>query len=398
MASRETESQKFHKKKRASKFVFFVVLVFFISGISSVLVDKYFFPWLATRNWLQNSKFFKKGMENVMVINKTEQVTVSESQTISGFTERSASSVVEIVSRQKGSKTFSLSQNQSVSGIVVTADGLVMSYNNKFFDGKDSEYKAYLQDGKSFDATLVIKDSFSNLVLLKLDGAENLPVVEFISPEDIRVGMKTAVVSRSGFNSEISLRLGIASEWAKAYSISGPLAISEKLQGTLLFDSDTENPGNENITGGAVVDYNGNVIGILGEKKDDSVAKFFVITSNHLQYVIDQYVGKGKIERAALGVYFVSLSKETAYLAGNGFDRGALIYSPSAQQGLAVISGSAAEKAGLKIMDIILSVNGEEVNPDQNLPFLISKYKPGDKVELKIMRDGKELAISVILG
>lgn len=398
MKNIEFKPQKKSRKSKAVKIVFFVLIIFVVSGISSILADKYLFPWLATRSWLQNQKFFKKGMEDVMVINKTEQVIVSESQTVSGFTEKSASSVVEIVARQKGAKSSAVGQIQSASGVIVAADGLIMGYNGNFFDGKDSEYKVFTQDGKSFDATVTARDAFSDIVLLKLAGAENLPVAEFISPDDIRVGMKTAVVSRSGFNSEISLRLGIASEWAKADSIAGPLASSEKLQGVLLFDPSAKDNSGGNISGAAAVDYNGNVIGILGEKKEDSTKKFFIVPVNHLQYVIDQYFGKGKIERASLGVYYVPLTKETAYFTENGIDRGALVYSPSGQQGLAVIAGSAADKAGIRIGDIILNINGEEVNPDQNLAYLISKYKPNDKIDLKISRDGEEMNISVTLG
>ena len=70
-----------------------------------------------------------------------------------------------------------------------------------------------------------------------------LPVAEFIAPEDIKTGMKTAVIGRSGFNAEISLLLGITSEWAKSYSLSGPLASSEKLQGVLF--ADFSGAGNE---------------------------------------------------------------------------------------------------------------------------------------------------------
>jgi len=98
-----------------------------------------------------------------------------------------------------------------------------------------------------------------------------------------------------------------------------------------------------------------------------------------------------------LGVYYAPLSKETAYLAGNDFDRGALVFSPSGQQGLAVLSGSPADKAGIKIGDIVLSVNNQEVNPDQNLAFLISQYKPGDTASLKINRGGKDMEIKVVL-
>lgn len=396
----ETESTKEKSKKsKATRLVFFVVLVFVISGISSVISDKFIFPWLATRDRFENRAFFKQAMDNVTVINKTEQVTVSENRDISGYIQKSASSVVEIVSKQKGSKNSVFADSQSVSGIIVASDGLVASYGDKFFSGKDTEYEVFSQDGKSYGAKIAATDPFSNIVLLKLGGAENLPVAQFIAPEDIKTGMKMAVVGRSGFNAEISLRLGITSELAKLYSVSGPLASSEKLQGVLFADfSGLENAVDQFLTGGAAVDQNGNMVGILGEKKENAGEKFFVVPVNHLQHVIDEFLGKGKIDRASLGVYYTALSKETAYFAGNNFDRGALVFSPSGQQGLAVIAGGAADKAGIKMGDIILSANGEEVNPDQNLAYLISKYHPEDTVNLKINRDGKEMEVKVVLS
>jgi len=382
-------------KSKIIKLIFFVVLIFVVSGISSVLVDKYFFPWIATSNSLSKYKFFKKGMENVMVINKTEQVTVSENQDISGYISKSSSSVVEIT---VSGKTNQDQLGQSVSGVVVSADGLVASYGDKFFGSKDVAYKIFVQDGKSFDAKVVLNDSFSNLVLLKIDGAENFPVAEFIAPEDIKVGIKTVVIGRSGFNAEISLRLGLVSEWAKSYSLFGPLASSEKLQGVLFIDpSSAGNEWSGNMKGGAAVDYNGNVIGIAGERKENNGSKFFIVPVNHLQYVIDQYLREGSVKRANLGVYYIALSRETAHLAGNNFDRGALVFTPGGQQGLAVIVGSSADKAGIKVGDIILDVDEDEVNPDQNLAYLISKYHPGDAVTLKLVRDGKEMEVKAAL-
>ena len=385
-----------NNKSKTVKIIFFVVLIFIISGISSVLVDKYFFPWLATNGTLSKYKFFKKGMEDVMVINKTEQVTVSENQDISGYISKSSSSVVEITAF---GKTTQDQAGQSVSGVVVSADGLIASYDgDKFFGAKDATFKIFTQDGKSFDAKVVLNDSFSNLVLLKIEGAENFPVAEFIAPEDIKVGMKTAVVGRSGFNAEISLGLGLTSEWAKSYSLSGNLASSEKLQGVLFIDpSSAGNEWSGNMKGGAAVDHNGNVIGILGERKENSGSKFFIVPVNHLRYVIDQYLREGFVKRANLGVYYIALSRETAYLTGNSFDKGALVFTPGGQQGLAVIVGSPADKAGIKVGDVILSVNGDEVNPDQNLAYLISKYHPGDTISLKIVRDGKDMDASVTL-
>lgn len=396
MVSGDLNNEKKSKKSKALRLVFFVILIFVISGISSLLADKYVFPWLAARKGFEKSALFKKAMENVTVINKTEQMTVNESRDISGYTEKSASSVVEIVSKQKKS-AFS-GAVPSESGIIVTADGLVASYNNNFFDGKDAQYQVFSADGKSYTAQIVANDPFSNILLLKLDNAQNLPVAEFIAPEDIKAGMKMALVGRSGFNAEISLRTGITSEWAKSFSVAGPFASSEKLQGVLLVDLGSASQWDGTLAGGAAVDQNGNVIGIYGQRKDDSnVFSSFIVPVNHLRYVTDQYVGKGNIQRASLGVYYVALSKETAYLAGNNLDRGALIFTPSGQQGLAVISGSAADKAGIKIGDVILSVNGEDINPDQNLAYLISKYKPGDTAKLHISRSGQEMDIDAAL-
>jgi len=386
------------KKAKITRLVFFVVLIFIFSGISSIFSEKYIFPWLATQEWFRKQSFFKKAMDNVTVINKTEQLTVNENQDISGYTQKSASSVVEIVARQKGDKSIVSASGQSASGVVVTSDGLVASYGDKFFSGTGAEYEVFLQDGKSYGATVAAADPFSNIVLLKLDKAENLPVAEFIAPEDIKTGMKTAVVGRSGFNAEMSLLLGITSEWAKSYSLSGPLASSEKLQGALFADfSGAASANIKALSGGVAVDQNGNMIGILGENKEDAGTKMFIIPVNHLQYVIDQYLEKGKIERAVLGVYYVALSKENAYLARNSFDHGALVYSPSGQQGLAVLAGSAADQAGIKVGDIVLSVNGEEVDPDQNLAYLISQHKAGDEVKLHISRGSEEMDVAVVL-
>jgi len=398
MAEKESKKEKSRISKIA-KLVFFVVFIFFISGISSVIFDKYVFPWLASSKWCGKQAFFKQAMDNVTVINKTEQITVNESQDVSGYTQKSASSIVEIVVRSGENENSSLPVQSSVSGIIVTSDGLVASYGDKFFENEGAEYKVFSQDGKSFNAKVATLDSFSNIALLKLDGAENLPVAEFIAPEDIRTGIKTVAISRSGYNSEISLRLGIASEWAKSYSVAGPVPSSEKLQGVLLADfQSAENTGNKALAGGAAVDQNGNVIGILGERRDGTIEKLFIVPVNHLSYVVDQHLKNEKIERAVLGVYYQALSRETSFLAQSGFDRGAMVYSPSGQQGLAVIADGPADMAGIKIGDIILSVNGEEINPDQNLAYLISKYKPGDQENLKINRDGKETELRVVLN
>lgn len=384
---------------RIFRFVFFIVFIFIVSGASVVLWDKYIFPRLRANEWFGKLEFVEKGMEGRVVINKTEQVTVNEDQTITQFQSKSTASVVEVVSRKKSDGRIlaaEKSKEKIGSGLVVAADGLVATYSEAVFQ-KDAEYKIFTTEGKSFDARLLLADSFSGLAFLKIDDVSNLSVAEFIAPQDVRVGSKVVAVGKSGFDGEFSYRLGILNEFDKSFSMGGPLASSERMQGALMMDANFDQTGSESLIGCPVVDYNGNVVGLLGMRKEDQAEKFFVVPVDIVRSVVDQFIEKGEIQRGSLGIYYILLSRENAFVSGNSYDKGALVYSPSGQQGLAVLSGSAAEKAGIRIMDIILSVNGEEINPNQSLAFLISKYHPGDEVNLKIVRDEKEMEMKVAL-
>jgi len=399
--NKDEKGHKSHKGLRIIRFIFFVLLVFVLSGISLIIINHYLIPRLSTAKWLNKYKFLEQATENVVVVNKTEQVTVSEEQNVSRYSNKSASSVVEIISQKSASETASKKSNQNAqikfgSGLVATADGLIITYQEAIL-ADPAKYQILTSDGTAFEGRLVFTDPFTNLAFIKVDGAENLSTASFIAPEDIKTGAKIIAIGRGESNAGIIYKSGLISQLAEGYSLSGPLATSEKLQGVFFTDMTFDNLGDENMAGATVADYNGDVVGILGSQKVDQARQYFVIPVNHIEHLIDEYLASGAVKRGSLGVYYLSLDKENASLTGNKYDRGALVYSPSLQQGLAVISGSPADKAGLKLSDVILSINGEEVNPGQNLAYLVSKYKPGDEVNLKIARDGKEMEVKVVL-
>lgn len=401
------ESEGNGKKKMSRKslkvirFVFFVALVFILSGASLIIINQYLVPYLATVKSLSKYKFFQKATDNVVVINKTEQVTMSEDQSISNFSEKSVSSVVEIISRKKtasgaAAKNISKDQTKIGSGLIVTADGLVITYRDAIFESQ-SQYQVVVSEKEAYEGRLVFVDPYTNIAFLKIDGVENLPTISFIAPEDIKTGSKIVIVGKNGGNAQVIYKSGLISQLAGNYSIGGQLASSEKLQGVFFTDAPFGNVGDQNLIGAAITNYNGDIIGILGYQKTDQIEQRFIISSNHIEYLIDQYLAGGTVKRGSLGVYYINLDRENSYLADEKYGQGAMVYSPSGQQGLAVISGSAADNAGIKVSDIILAVNGEEVNSGQNLAFLVSKYKPGDKIDLKLARNGEEMNISVTL-
>jgi len=389
------------KEKRARKlirFAFFVLLVFFLSGASLVVIDRYLFPYLATVSRLEKYKLFKKITEDVVVVNKTEQVNISEDQTVSRYSNKSASSVVEIISLKrdaKGLTKLGSSQIKYGSGLIVTADGLVLTSREAIF-GESAEYKIFTEKGKYFRARLAAVDDFTNLTFLKIDGAPDLPVASFIAPEDMKVGARAVAIGRSGNDFQPIFKSGLVSEYASDFSLAGAVPFSDKMQGAYFADFDMREAGDEKSVGGAVTDYNGDVIGILGARKSADHEQYFIVPVSFVRELINRFISTGSVKRGALGTYYLPLSTESAAISG-GLDKGALVFSPSGQQGLAVMAGSAAEKAGIRVGDVIASVNGEEVNQEDNLAELVSRHKPGEKVELKILRDKQEAIVSVVL-
>ena len=383
--------------RRIIKIFFFAFFIFVVSGISLIIIDHYLFPYLASSKWLGKYEFFKKATENVVVVNKTEQVAVSEDQTISSYSNKSASSVAEILSFQeeKSSGKQKEAEVKSGSGLIITADGLILTYKDALLEGQ-AKYRIFTQKDSFFEARLVMIDNFTNLALLKIDGVENLPVASFIAPEDMKTGMKAVAIGRSGRNFQPIYKFGIVSQYDTDFSLAGALPFSEKLQGVYLSDFNMNEEGDDRFIGGGVTSYSGDVIGILGRQKISDQRQYFIIPPDIIQEFVNQYLSSGSVKRGSLGVYYQSLSSESAAPFGRG-DRGALIYSPSGQQGLAVLAGSAAEKAGLKINDIVLSVNGEEISPEKNLARLVSQCKPGEEISLKIVREGKEMEVKAVL-
>lgn len=372
-----------------------------MTGLSLVAIDRFLFPKLVSNSWLSKQKFFRKLTENVVIVNKTEQVTVSEEQNVSRYSDKSAASIVEILSRKKkaaGSRIFE--EAKIGSGFAVTADGLAVTTKGALM-AEDAELEVITGDQMKFKASVVFSDSFSDMIVLKLEGAENLSTPPFIAPEDIETGAKIVAIGRSPNNAQIMFKSGLISRLAEDYSLGGAIAPSEKLQGVYFPDFEVGREEGVNFSGSAISDFNGNIVGILGSKKSGSGEQYFIVPVNHVNDLIKRYIEKGpdRMKRGSLGIYYQLITKENSVKLpdGGGIEKGALVYSPSLQQGLAVISGGAAEKAGIRVGDIVLSVGGEEVNSQNNLAYLISKYGPGETVSLEILREGKEMNISAIL-
>jgi S1-C subfamily serine protease len=377
------------KLKKFLRFLGITIFIFLVGGFGAVFLDFYAIPRLSTKAPFSKYEFFKKATENVTIINKTEQVTVKEEDSVNKVASQAAASVVNIISITADK---SISQNKQGTGVIITSDGLVATYRDAIIE-KDSSYRVLTSNGSSYEARLAGVDEFTNLTYLKLD-ASNLPAIPIANSNDSYPGKKLIAIGNSTGEYQNRFSAGLLSNTNKNFNLAGKtLSSSEKLEG--VFETDFSGQGE--YLGGPVVNYNSELVGINGSITIDNQKKYFQISSNNLRRSMELAIKNELGNRPALGIYYVPITKAHYFANNLSQDRGALIYSVSGKQGLAIISGSAAEKAGLEINDIIIAINGQEVNLDNPLSNMLSNYKKGDEVELLIVRNGQEMKVKVKL-
>lgn len=378
-------------KKNLNK-VIFCILVIILGGMGGVLMDKYFFPYLSSTKLFSKYEFLKKSTENVTIINKTEQITIKEDTSISKISNQIASAVINIVSYPDTTKSGTITSIKNGTGAIVTSDGLIMTYLGAI-NPQDSKYKVLIDANNSYDAELVGVDSFSNLAFLKIN-ANNLPSLSFGDSDDSKPGEKVIAIGNSDKTFGARYSSAILGNFDPYFNLSGKtLSSSEKLEGVYK----TDFLSGKNLLGGPIVDYTGQVIGVIGLIEKNGIQTFFEIPSNQIKRVIERAIRKELEQNPILGIYYKPLSTTDSITMENMRDKGAMIYSASGQVGLAIIANSPAQKAGLLLNDVIISVNGQEINAQNSLANMLYGFKKGDEITLKVLRAGEEKEIKVQL-
>lgn len=381
--------------------VLIVLIIIIIGGISGIVADRILLPNLAANTFFSRWNFFRKATENTVIINKTEQITVSEDDSIEKIALQAAPSVVNILSVGKpntevqkvGEQT--LSKNPDAlqgSGVLVTNDGLVTTYQTAILT-EDANYTVFLYNGTSYSATLAGIDPLTNIAFLKID-TNNVPAIAFANSDDTRPGRRIILIANTSEEYRNRYSTGVIGNIDKTFNIAGgAVASSEKWEGVFRVDAANTAP----YLGGPAIGYNGELIGIVGNAPSDGGSDLFLLPSNAVRAALERKIRNTINTQPMLGLSYISITKIYAASHNIARDRGALIYTPSGKQGLAILLGSPAEKAGLRIGDIIIAVNGKEINLDVPLSVALSGFHKGDTLTLRILRNGAERDIPVSL-
>lgn len=264
------------------------------------------------------------------------------------------------------------------SGFIVSADGYVVT-NHHVVKGAD-ETIVRLSDRRELEAKLIGSDPRSDIALLKID-AKDLPVVKLGSANDLKVGQWVLAIG-SPFGFDHSVTSGIVS--AKGRSLPNENYVP-------FIQTDVAiNPGN---SGGPLFNLDGEVVGINSQiysRTGGFMGLSFAIPVEVAMDVIEQIKDHGYVSRGWLGVYIQEVTRELAESFGMEKPMGALVAK--------IMDGSPAEDADIKVGDVILSFNGQEVPSSAALPPMVGRVRVGEQVKLKIMRDGKLHTAKVTIG
>jgi serine protease Do len=272
------------------------------------------------------------------------------------------------------------SRQQSLgSGVIVASDGYILT-NDHVIENAEKIVVTLSTDDREYPAKVIGTDAKIDIALIKIT-AQNLPVAPLGDSDRLEVGeWVLAIGNPFGLDSTVT---------------SGIVSAKERRIGEGSYDSFIQtdakiNPGN---SGGPLINMRGEIVGInaaIFSESGGSLGIGFAIPINMVKDILPQLKSKGKVTRGWMGVAVQRVTPDIAEAMGWENTRGALVSE--------VARNGPGERAGIKIGDLMIEYEGKEIKDASDLPILVARTAPGKQVQVKVLRDRKELSIRLTLG
>lgn len=272
----------------------------------------------------------------------------------------------------------------SGSGVIISTDGYILT-NNHVIDGAD-ELQVTLNDNRNFTATVVGADPATDIALLKIEAAD-LPVIPFGDSDKLKVGEWVLAVGNP-FNLTSTVTAGIVSAKGRGLQMGSRNGNDLKIESFIQTDA-AVNPGN---SGGALVNTKGELIGIntaIYSETGNFAGYSFAVPISIASKVASDLKQFGVVQRAMLGVMMTDVTPELAKQKDIKALEGAYVAE--------FADRSSAKEAGMEVGDVIIAVDGNKVKSGSQLQEQISRFRPGDKVNIDVQRGDKVKTLTVEL-
>ena len=283
-----------------------------------------------------------------------------------------------------GPRSYSIPDQQaSGSGVIMSKDGYIIT-NNHVVDGA-SEINVTLSNRKSYKATVIGADPNTDLAVIKID-ADNLPYMMLGNSDDVKLGQWVMAVGYP-LNLDVTVTAGIISAKARSIGINK----SDRAIESFIQTDAAVNPGN---SGGALINTSGELIGInsaIASPTGSYAGYSYAIPVNIVKKAVNDLIKFGAVQRAYMGINYTPDNASDEQKKQMGVKDGPGIYVTG------VATDGAAKSAGIERGDFITKLNNVDVSSGSELQEQIARYKPGDKIAVTYVRNGKENTASLTL-
>lgn len=285
----------------------------------------------------------------------------------------------------------SISGQAAGTGFIISSDGYILT--NKHVIEDASSISVVTDDGNTHtDVEFIGTDPLNDVAIIKIPHAENLPTVKLGDSKTITIGQQVIAVGNTLGQYSNTVTAGIISGQNRSITATDNSGGKAETLTDMLQTDASINQGN---SGGPLVNAAGEVVGINTAVATSANNLGFAIPIASVKGMVKRVQATGKVERAYLGIYYISVTPEVAKKYDLPTDTGAYLHASDRRS--AILRGSTAAEAGLEDDDIIVSVNGIKVGNAGSVSTLIGEYAVGDHVQLGVVRDGKTIAINATL-
>jgi len=276
-------------------------------------------------------------------------------------------------------------QQASGSGVIISEDGYIVT-NNHVIEGAD-EINITLPNRKSYKAKVVGSDAAYDIAVIKID-ARNLPYLVYGNSDEAKLGQWVLAIGYP-LNLDVTVTAGIVSAKSRSININERQSASP-VESFIQTDA-AVNPGN---SGGALINTNGELIGInsaIASPTGSYAGYSYAVPVNIVKKVVNDILKYGTVQRAYLGIRYAPDDLTEEQKKENGIKDGDGVFVTE------VPEGGSASTSGIRKGDFITKINGTTINSGPEMVEQVTRYKPGDKISLTYVRDGKEMTTSLTL-